>query len=92
MVAGAEQLAQRNESNMKSSFCTPRRLRSNEKLHAHICRLYDVGPDYLVMEYIEGSLLRGPMAADEVQRLAIQSNIEVDIPTSITTGLLEGRS
>ena len=22
--------------------------------HPHICTLYDVGPDYLVMEYIEG--------------------------------------
>jgi len=22
--------------------------------HPHICQLYDVGPDYLVMEYIEG--------------------------------------
>jgi len=23
--------------------------------HPHICTLHDVGPDYLVMEYIEGS-------------------------------------
>jgi serine/threonine protein kinase len=23
--------------------------------HPHICTLYDVGPDYLVMEYIEGT-------------------------------------
>jgi serine/threonine protein kinase len=23
--------------------------------HPHICTLYDVGPDYLVMEYIEGA-------------------------------------
>ena len=23
--------------------------------HAHICTLHDVGPDYLVMEYIEGA-------------------------------------
>ena len=22
--------------------------------HSNICRLYDVGPDYIVMEYIEG--------------------------------------
>ncbi len=29
--------------------------------HAHICHLYDVGPDYLVMEYIEGSPVNGPM-------------------------------
>ncbi len=29
--------------------------------HPHICTLYDVGPDYLVMEYIEGEPLRCPM-------------------------------
>lgn len=22
--------------------------------HPHVCSLYDVGPDYLVMEYVEG--------------------------------------
>ena len=25
--------------------------------HPHICQLYDVGPDYLVMEYVEGKPL-----------------------------------
>jgi predicted Ser/Thr protein kinase len=30
--------------------------------HPHICTLYDVGPDYLVMEYIEGEPLRCPMS------------------------------
>jgi serine/threonine protein kinase len=29
--------------------------------HPHICQLYDVGPDYLVMEYVEGSPLKGPL-------------------------------
>src|SRR5215471_13954336 len=29
--------------------------------HAHICHLYDVGPNYLVMELVEGSPLRGPL-------------------------------
>src|SRR5690242_3413637 len=29
--------------------------------HPHICALYDVGPNYLVMEFIEGSPLKGPM-------------------------------
>jgi WD40 repeat protein/predicted Ser/Thr protein kinase len=38
--------------------------------HTNICHLYDVGPDYLVMEYIEGqdlgaALLRGPMDFDD---------------------------
>ena len=29
--------------------------------HPHICTLYDVGPDYLVMEYVEGEQLKGPL-------------------------------
>src|SRR3989337_4485395 len=29
--------------------------------HHHVCSLYDVGPDYLVMEYVEGEWLRGPV-------------------------------
>ena len=29
--------------------------------HPHVCALYDVGPDYLVMEYVEGEWLRGPV-------------------------------
>jgi hypothetical protein len=29
--------------------------------HPHICTLYDVGPDYLVMENVEGEPLRGPL-------------------------------
>src|SRR5215813_11018675 len=40
--------------------------------HPHICQIYDVGPDYLVMEYIDGSHLAGPKVADEAVRLAIQ--------------------
>src|SRR2546422_3738025 len=31
--------------------------------HPHIATLYDVGPDYLVMEFIEGATLRGPLPA-----------------------------
>src|SRR5712675_49847 len=29
--------------------------------HPNICQLYDVGPDYLVMEYVDGAPLQGPM-------------------------------
>jgi serine/threonine protein kinase len=28
--------------------------------HPHICQLYDVGPDYLVMEFVEGEPLKDP--------------------------------
>jgi TolB-like protein/predicted Ser/Thr protein kinase len=40
--------------------------------HPHICTLYDVGPDYLVMEYVEGLHLRGPMSPERATKLAIQ--------------------
>jgi eukaryotic-like serine/threonine-protein kinase len=40
--------------------------------HPHICQLYDVGPNYLVMEYVDGHLLKGPLRADEAIRYAIQ--------------------
>ena len=40
--------------------------------HPHICTLYDVGPDYLVMEYIDGTPLKGPLAPDEALKLARQ--------------------
>src|SRR6478752_6726881 len=40
--------------------------------HPHICQLYDVGMDYLVMEHVEGKPLKGPLAIDEALRLAVQ--------------------
>jgi Tol biopolymer transport system component/predicted Ser/Thr protein kinase len=40
--------------------------------HSSICQLYDVGPDYLVMEYIEGTPLKGPLPLDQALRCAAQ--------------------
>ena len=40
--------------------------------HPHVCQLYDIGPDYLVMEYIEGEPLKCPLPIDEALPLAIQ--------------------
>src|ERR687883_261749 len=40
--------------------------------HAHICTLYDVGPNYLVMEHIEGKVLRGPLPLDLALKYAVQ--------------------
>ena len=31
--------------------------------HPSICTLHDVGPNYLVMEYIEGHMLKGPLGS-----------------------------
>src|SRR5262245_25186105 len=43
--------------------------------HPHICTLHDIGPNYLVMEYIEGSSLSeriraGPISLDEALPIA----------------------
>jgi serine/threonine-protein kinase len=40
--------------------------------HPHICQLYDVGPDYLVMEYVDGTPLKGPVPVADALRLAAQ--------------------
>jgi len=40
--------------------------------HPNICVLYDIGPDYLVMEYLEGSPLQGPLPMEDALRLATQ--------------------
>ena len=44
--------------------------------HPHICTLYDIGNqdgvDFLVMEYLDGDTLSGPMPAEEALRLATQ--------------------
>ena len=40
--------------------------------HPHICQLYDVGPNYLVLEYVEGSQLKGPLAVDKSVEYAAQ--------------------
>lgn len=40
--------------------------------HPHICQIYDVGPDYLVLEYLQGEPIGGPVTRDEAVRLASQ--------------------
>jgi serine/threonine protein kinase len=40
--------------------------------HPHICQIYGVGPDYLVMEFVEGRPLRGPIPVEDTLRLARQ--------------------
>jgi len=40
--------------------------------HHHVCSLYDVGPDYLVMEYVEGEWLHGPVPPAQALEVAEQ--------------------
>jgi len=40
--------------------------------HPHICTLHDVGPNYLVMEYVEGAPPKGPLPLERVLEYAGQ--------------------
>jgi serine/threonine-protein kinase len=40
--------------------------------HPHICQLYDVGPDYLVMELVEGENLSAPLPVETALNYARQ--------------------
>jgi serine/threonine-protein kinase len=40
--------------------------------HPHICQLYDIGPNYLVMEFVDGSPLRGPLPMSQAVEYAGQ--------------------
>ena len=58
--------------------------------HPHICTLYDIGSeddvDFLVMEYVDGATLRGPMTGEEARRLALQ--IATALATAHRHGIL----
>ena len=47
--------------------------------HPHICQIHDVGPGYLVLEYIDGAPLRGPLAPTEAVRLILQVADALDV-------------
>jgi serine/threonine-protein kinase len=40
--------------------------------HPNICTLHDIGPNYLVMEFIEGAPLAGPLSLEVALRHAVQ--------------------
>ena len=40
--------------------------------HSNVCTLHDVGPNYLVMEYIEGTPLKGPLPLHQALKYAAQ--------------------
>jgi eukaryotic-like serine/threonine-protein kinase len=40
--------------------------------HPRICTLHDIGPNYLVFEYVEGEPLSGPLPQDKALEYAAQ--------------------
>src|SRR5580704_16513999 len=46
--------------------------------HPNICHLYDVGPNYLVMELIEGESPKGPLPLEEALRIARQIAVALE--------------
>jgi len=40
--------------------------------HPHICQIYDVGPNYLVMEFIDGAPIHGPLPVEQAGEYAGQ--------------------
>src|SRR5881227_711949 len=40
--------------------------------HPNICTLHDIGPNYLVMEFVEGETLSGPLPVDTCLHYARQ--------------------
>src|SRR5712692_4742361 len=40
--------------------------------HPHICQLYDVGPNYLVMEFVDGAPIAAPESPRKLLDLAVQ--------------------
>lgn len=40
--------------------------------HPNICQIYDIGPNYIVMEFIQGAPLHGPLPLDRALRYAAQ--------------------
>ena len=40
--------------------------------HPHICILYDVGPNYLVLEFVEGTQLKGPLPLEKAVEYGLQ--------------------
>jgi Tol biopolymer transport system component len=46
--------------------------------HPHICQLYDVGPNYLVFEYVEGQPLKGPLPLEKALEYSAQIRDAID--------------
>ena len=51
--------------------------------HPHICQIYDVGPDYLVLEYVEGQRCEGPFQSPRRYGLRYRSRAPSRRPTAM---------
>jgi eukaryotic-like serine/threonine-protein kinase len=47
--------------------------------HPNICQLFDIGPDYLILEYVDGKPLSSPLPEREAVRLAMQSATAIEV-------------
>jgi serine/threonine protein kinase len=47
--------------------------------HPHICQIFDIGPDYLVLEYIDGKPLQRPAACGAPLRRPIAEGLSIGI-------------
>jgi eukaryotic-like serine/threonine-protein kinase len=54
--------------------------------HTNICQLYDVGPNYLVMEFVEDSPLKGPLPVEKAPEYAGQILDALDSNLAPTLG------
>ena len=56
--------------------------------HPNICQIHDIGPDYLVLEYIDGVPLKGPLAVEFAVPIALQiaSALEAAHPKGFCIG------
>jgi serine/threonine-protein kinase len=55
--------------------------------HPHICQIHDVGPDYLVLEYVEGRTLGEFMALAEPIGSALRTDITIRLAIQIASAL-----
>ena len=61
--------------------------------HSNVCTLHDVGPNYLVMEYIEGVPLKGPLPLHQALRYSfLRLLLRATISPERTTAIMLTRS
>jgi len=54
--------------------------------HPHICQIYDVGPSYLVLEYLAGEAPQGPMPPEQMMGMMKQMSQMMDRCSNMMQG------